>query len=93
MLVDLAQAHELLDGAQRGRAVVPFARQFDEPIHAERFQHRRLDPSDSIGREHVLRGDLRRRGPARELLEGERPENVAVLIFSKEPLLRDRRVH
>lgn len=93
LLVDLAEAHELLDRAQCGRPVIAFARQFDEPIHAELLQHRRLDPRHLIGREDVLRGDLRRGCPARELLEGERPENVAILIFSEEPRLRDRRVH
>ena len=59
-----------------------FARDFDQPIHAQLRKHRRFHPRLLIYRNRVVRRDLRGRGPERELFEGQRTKNAAAFVFS-----------
>ena len=68
------------------------ARQLDQPVHAELREHRCFDPGLPVAGQSVVRCDLRRSSPTRNLLELHRAEGATVLVFAEKPFLVHREI-
>ena len=85
--IDFAESNKFLEGAQRCRAVIMFAGELYQPVHAELGQHRRFYPGLPVVRKHIVWRDLRRRCPACDLIKTHRTKGASVFVFAQKPTL------
>src|SRR4029453_16564531 len=85
--VDFAEPNKFPQSTERSRSVVMLTCQLDEPVHPQLREHRRFNPGLPVAGQSVVRRDLRRSSPARNLVELHRAESASILVFAEKPLL------
>jgi len=85
--IDFAESNKFLESAQRCRAVIMLARELDQPVHPELGEHRRFHPGLPVVGKRIVRCDLGRRGPTRDLIKTHRAKGASIFVLAQKPTL------
>src|SRR5947199_9322509 len=83
--IKFAEPNKFLESSQGRRAIIMLAGKLDQPVHTELSQHRRFQPGLQVVRKRIVRCDLRRSCPARDLMKTHRTKCTSIFVLAEKP--------